>query len=117
MLHRRFPAPLLGIKLGSLRLQLRIQRVDLLLQLIAARLLVWSRQTKLRLDVLVAGIAVGLLLVFWIVEERQELVILFLSERIELVVMALSAGQRRTEPHGGGGVHTVDQVDPKLLVL
>jgi hypothetical protein len=47
--------------------------------------------------------------VLGIVEKGQQAVVILLSKRIELVVMALSAGKRSAQPDRSRGVNAIDE--------
>ncbi len=55
-------------------------------------------------------------LVAELIEEREELVVVLLGDRIELVIVALSAGHGQAEKHLAGGLDPIDGVDGEVLL-
>src|ERR1051326_3833244 len=51
------------------------------------------------------------------VEKREEPVVILGGERIKLMVMALRALKRTSQPDRARGIHTVEQCQPALLLL
>ena len=51
-----------------------------------------------------------------VVEEREELVVLALGQRIELVIVAARAPHRDAQPHGGGSLELIEDVLDAVLL-
>ena len=106
--NRLLPSVLCLAQRRRRRLHLFFEPIDLRLHPCARLLLLRRGQVEPRLEK-ARPVAERTALVVSVGEERQHPEVVFLAERIVLVVVALRAGQRRAEPDGRGRVHAIDE--------
>ena len=107
--HRTLPLALRGIDVGAGRLELRFQTIQLRLQRRPLRRLFRRGQIELRLRNPVIAALLSHHGVVAVVEEGEQPVVIALRERVVLVVVALRAGDRGSEPDGAGRVDAIDE--------